>query len=229
MTFPGLKEASASYAFSEICSQARLRGTCRECWTSVVVGWICRRNGEAAAALAPVCSAGKAFREFANSTPMTWPSGGGEIKASHRDLFCRNRSSDEEVPRHPPFPDCLWYFVAGPKLPAMLRDHLRRAVRCLRTGLTKWLPPSCKVPLFLRNTVFIPAGGRPAREWLGSKLPPINYPRGLDLQCHNDRLPLNCSAHAPSRHSFQESRQKMARLRERFGCPASLHSHPEAF
>src|ERR1700730_2930258 len=105
---------------------------------------MCRRNGETAAALVPDCSAKKALREFVSSSfdpAFRW----GEIEASHRDLFCRNRNSGEEMLRHPPFADCLWYFVAGPKLPAMLKDHFRRAVGCLRTGFTKCLPRSCKV------------------------------------------------------------------------------------
>jgi hypothetical protein len=53
----------------------------------------------------------------------------GRIKGSRRDLFRRNRNSDEEILRHPHFLEHARYFVCGPDLPDALMREFREAVQ----------------------------------------------------------------------------------------------------
>lgn len=53
----------------------------------------------------------------------------GRLKGSRRDLFIRNRNTDEEILRHPHFLKYARYFVCGPDLPRPLMQEFREAVR----------------------------------------------------------------------------------------------------
>jgi hypothetical protein len=53
----------------------------------------------------------------------------GRIKGSRRDLFRRNRCTDDEILRHPHFLEHARYFVCGPNLPEALVLEFREAVK----------------------------------------------------------------------------------------------------
>jgi hypothetical protein len=53
----------------------------------------------------------------------------GRLKGSRRDLFRRNRNSDEEILRHPHFLEHARCFVCGPDLADVLMREFRETVR----------------------------------------------------------------------------------------------------
>jgi hypothetical protein len=65
----------------------------------------------------------------------------GRIKGSHRDLFHRNRNTDEEMIRHAHFLPYLYFFVCGPKLPKNAMDRFREQVsQCGRVSSSDAIP-----------------------------------------------------------------------------------------
>jgi hypothetical protein len=88
------------------------------------------QNGERVAALIKSLLARKGIPEarmqyFTNAEYRT-----GRVKGSHRDLFSRNRNTDEEMVRHPHFLPFLRYFVCGPNLPSsIMREFREQATR----------------------------------------------------------------------------------------------------
>lgn len=65
----------------------------------------------------------------------------GRIKGSHRDLFRRNKNTDEEMIRHVHFLPYLYYFICGSKLPKDAKDRFREQVsRCGRVSSSDAIP-----------------------------------------------------------------------------------------
>jgi hypothetical protein len=88
------------------------------------------KNGDAVVALMKGLLARKAIPQIRMKYFTNPAYRSGRIKGSHRDLFRRNRNTDDEMMRHAHFLDYLHYFLHGPKLP----DD---AIRCFRDEVAR--------------------------------------------------------------------------------------------
>lgn len=88
-----------------------------------------QRNGETAAALMKSLLANKSIPEVRLKYFTDPEYNVGRVKGSHRDIFHRNRNTDEELVRHEHFLPYLRYFVCGPDLPVEAIRRFREEVK----------------------------------------------------------------------------------------------------